>query len=94
MIETEAFDKLVVQNSAMHGGHYCKSKEAMSLVSEVMTVLMFEKVQSDQDSTSCELDHETTETKMHQALDVDRIDLREIWEESKIFHADLKKSFT
>ena len=96
LIETEAFGKLVVENSVMPGGHYCKGKEAMSLVSEVMTVLMFEQFQPDQDSTSCELDQqiETMETKMQQALDVDRTEFREVWEESKILHADLKKSFT
>ena len=46
----------------------------MSLVSEVMTVLMFEQFKADQDSTSCELDQqiETTETKLQHALDVDR----------------------
>ena len=71
LIETEIFGKLVVENS---GGHYCKVKEAMSLVSEVMTVLMFEQFKADQDSTSCELDQqiETTETKLQHALDVDR----------------------
>ena len=31
---------------------------------------------------------------MQQALDVDHTEFREIWEESKILHADLKKSFT
>ena len=46
----------------------------MSLVSEVMTVVMFEQFKSDQDSISCELDQqiEITETKLQQALDVDR----------------------
>ena len=33
------------------------------------------------------------ETKMQQALDVDHAEFREIWEESKILHADLKKVF-
>jgi hypothetical protein len=96
LIETETFGKLVVKKSVMTGGHYCKGKEAMSLVSEVMTVLMFEQFQADQDSTSCELNQqiETTETKMQQALDVDRTEFREIWEECKILHADVKKSFT
>ena len=96
LIETEAFGKLVVENSVMTGGHYCKGKEAMSLVSEVMTVLMFEEFQTDQDSTHCELEKqiETMETKMQQALDVDHTEFREIWEESKLLHADLKKSFT
>jgi hypothetical protein len=96
LIETETFGKLVVEKSVMTGGHYCKGKEAMSLVSEVMTVLMFEQFQADQDSTSCELNQqiETTETKMQQALDVDRTEFREIWEECKILHANVKKSFT
>ena len=95
LIETEAFGKLVVENSVMTEGHYCKGKETMSLVSEVMTVLMFEQFQADQNSTTCELDQqiETMETKMQQALDVDRTEFKEIWEESKILHADLKKSF-
>ena len=68
----------------------------MSLVSEVMTVVMFEQFKSDQDSISCELNQqiETTETKLQQALDVDRTEFREIWEECKILHADVKKSFT
>ena len=66
LIETEIFGNLVVGNSVTTGGHYCKGKEAMSLVSEVMTVLMFEQFKADQDSTSCELDQqiETTETKL------------------------------
>ena len=95
MIETEIFGKLVVENSVMTGGHYCKGKEAMSLVSEVITVFMFEQFKADQDSTSCELDQQigTTETKLQQALDVDCTEIREIWEECKILHAD-KKSFT
>ena len=37
LIETEIFGKLVVENSVMTGGHYCKGKEAMSLISEVMS---------------------------------------------------------
>ena len=96
LIETDTFGKLVVENSVMTGGHYCKGKEAMSLVSEVMTILMFEKFQTDQDSTHCELEKqiETMETKMQQALDVDHTEFREIWEESKLLHADLKRSFT
>ena len=53
MIETEIFGKLVVENSVTTGGHYCKGREAMSLVSEVITVLMFEQFKADQDSTSC-----------------------------------------
>ena len=62
----------------------------MSLVSEVMTVVMFEQFKADQDSISCELDQqiETTETKLQQALDVDRTEFREIWEECKILHAE------
>ena len=66
LIETEIFGKLVVENSVTTGGHYCKGKEAMGLVSEVMTVLMFEQFKADQDSTSCEFDQqiETTETKL------------------------------
>ena len=59
LIETEIFGKLVVENS---GGHYCKVKEAMSLVSEVMTVLMFEQFKADQDSTNCELDQQIETT--------------------------------
>ena len=61
-----------------------------------MTVVMFEQFKADQDSTSCELDQqiETTETKLQHALDVDRREFREIWEECKILHADVKKSFT
>ena len=96
LIETEAFGKLVVENSVMTGGHYCKGKEAMSMVLEVMTVLMFEEFHSQQDSSQCELDMqiETMESKMQLALDVDHTELREIWEESKILHADLKNSFT
>ena len=50
LIETEIFGKLVVENSVTTGGHYCKGKEAMSLVSEV---LMFEQFKANQDSTSC-----------------------------------------
>ncbi|KAG1656507.1 hypothetical protein GQR58_023875 [Nymphon striatum] len=48
-----------------------KGKDGMSLVSDVMTVLMFAKFQPDQNSTSCELDHqiETMETMMQQALE-------------------------
>ena len=66
------------------------------MVSEVMTVLMFEEFHSQQDSSQCELDMqiETMESKMQLALDVDHTELREIWEESKILHADLKNSFT
>ena len=41
LVETKSFGKLVVENSVMTGGQYCKGKEAMSLISEVMTVLMF-----------------------------------------------------
>ena len=69
LIETEIFGRLVVENSVMTGGHYCKGKEAMSLVSEV-----FEQFKADLDSISCELDQkiETTETKLQQALDIDR----------------------
>ena len=79
LIETEAFRKLVVANNVMTGGHYCKGMKAMSLVSEIMTVLMFEQFQADQDSITCELDQqtETMETKMQQALDVDRTEFRE-----------------
>ena len=96
LIETEIFGKLVVDNSVMTGGHYYKGKEAMSLVSEVMTVLMFEQFKADQDSTSCGFDQEieTAETKLQQAFDVDRTEFREIREECKILHADMKKSFT
>ena len=92
MIDTEIFGKLVVENSVMTGGLYCKGKEA----TEVMTVLMFEQFKADQDSTSCELDQqtETMETKLQQALDVDCREFREIWEECKILHAYVKKSFT
>ena len=34
------------------------------------------------------------ETKMQQALPVDKADFRESWEESKLLHLDLKNSFT
>ena len=96
LIETEIFGKLVVENSVMTGGHYCKGKEALSLVSEVMTVLMFEQIKADQYSTSCELDQqiETRETKLQQALHIDCTEFREIWKECKILHADVNKSFT
>ena len=47
VVQTESFGKLVVENSVMTGGHYCKGKEAMSLISEVMTVLMFEQFKCD-----------------------------------------------
>ena len=57
---------------------------------------LFEQFKADQDSTNCELDQqiETMETKLQHALDVDRTEFREIWEECKILHADMKKSFT
>ena len=51
LVETESFGKLVVENSVMAGGHYFKGKEAMSLISEVMTVLMLEKLKCDMGST-------------------------------------------
>lgn len=57
---------------------------------------MFEQFQGDKDSTSYELDQqiETTETKMQHASDVDCTEFREIWEECKMLHANVKKSFT
>ena len=96
LVETEAFGKLVVENSVMTGAHYCKGKEAMSLISEVITVLMFEQFQADQDSTSCELDEQIQimVTKMQRALDVERKEFKDIWEESKMLNTDLKKYFT
>ena len=72
-----------------------KGEEAMSLVSELMTALMFEQFQVDENS--CELDQktETLETKIQQALDVDSpAQFRDIWEESKMLQADIMKSFT
>ena len=45
--EMEIFDKLVVENSVMTGGHYCNGKEATSLVSEVMTIIMFEQLKAE-----------------------------------------------
>ena len=79
LIETETFGKHVVENSVMTGGHYCKAKEAMSLVSEVMTSLMFEEFQNEQDSTDCELEKQMRimETKMQQALPADKAAFRE-----------------
>ena len=96
MTETEIFGKLVVENSVMTGCHYCKGKNTMSLVSEVMTIPMFEQFKADQDSTNCELNQqiETTETKLQQTLDVDRTVVKDIWEECKILNANVKTSFT
>ena len=86
LIETETFGKLVVENSVMTGGHYVKGKDAMSLMSEVMTVLMFEQFQAEQDISTWELDQqiESMETVLQQALDGDSIEqFRDIWEERK-----------
>ena len=58
LVETGSFGKLVVENSVMTGGHYCKGKEAMSLISEVMTVLMFEQFKCDMESTNSEIDNQ------------------------------------
>ena len=96
LVETESFGKLVVENSVMAGGHYCKGKEAMSLLSEVMTVLMLEKLKCDMGSTYSKIDNQIQimETKMKQASDVDHTEFRLIWDDSKLLHADLKQSFT
>ena len=66
LIETKTFGKLVVEKSVMTEGHLAKS---MILISEGMTILMFEKFQADQDSIICELAQqiEIAETKMQQA---------------------------
>ena len=87
MAETESFGKLAVENSVMTGGHYCKGKEATSLISEVMTALMFGQLKCDMENTNSEMDNQIqiTETKMQQASDVDHTEFSLIWEDSKSF---------
>ena len=55
LIEAEAFGKFAVENSVMTRVYYCKGKEAVSLVSELMAVLLFEQFEADHKITACEL---------------------------------------